>query len=179
MLKRSNGPYWERPQYQQLISNQWDIITIMLGTNDGKDPGNDHHGTDNWQHDCSGAHGVTLDGCSYAKDYGAMVDVIRTLGRSEGKAPKIYAMISPPLMAHGALGINQTVINTVLPHLVPLIARNNSVDGVIDVFGGMGGVANWTDAFPAKCELNSTWAPCAWWCDDQHCGQTHPNNMGY
>ena len=25
------------------------------------------------------------------------------------------------------------------------------------------------------CQLNSTWAPCAWWCDKQICGQCHPN----
>jgi hypothetical protein len=27
-------PYWERPQYKTLISNKWDVIVIMLGTND-------------------------------------------------------------------------------------------------------------------------------------------------
>jgi lysophospholipase L1-like esterase len=27
-------PYWERPQYKTLVSNKWDVIVIMLGTND-------------------------------------------------------------------------------------------------------------------------------------------------
>ena len=50
MLKSANSPYWERPQYKTLTSEKWDIITIMLGTNDAKDPGS--KGPDNWQHDC-------------------------------------------------------------------------------------------------------------------------------
>merc|ERR1719480_402868 len=38
MLKKSNSPYWQRPQYKALTSGTWDIIVIMLGTNDAKDP---------------------------------------------------------------------------------------------------------------------------------------------
>ena len=41
MLKVSNSPYWKRPQFKELTSKKWDIIIIMLGTNDAKDPG-DH-----------------------------------------------------------------------------------------------------------------------------------------
>jgi hypothetical protein len=41
MLKKSNSPYWKRPQFKELTSKKWDIIIIMLGTNDAKDPG-DH-----------------------------------------------------------------------------------------------------------------------------------------
>ena len=41
MLKVSNSPYWKRPQFKALTANKWDIIIIMLGTNDAKDPG-DH-----------------------------------------------------------------------------------------------------------------------------------------
>ena len=36
MLKQSNSPYWKRPQYTTLTTNKWDIIIIMLGTNDAK-----------------------------------------------------------------------------------------------------------------------------------------------
>jgi len=50
MLKKANSPYWERPQYQTLVNNTWDIVVIMLGTNDAKDPGDG--GPNNWLHDC-------------------------------------------------------------------------------------------------------------------------------
>lgn len=181
MLKKSNAPYWERSQYARLTAGKWDIVTIMLGSNDAKDIGSDTHHVDNWQHDCSGATGVTLDGCSYATDYASMIDVIRGLGTTEGVSPKIYAMISPPLMQLRSTGMNQTVINDIFPQIVPMIAENKSLDGVIDVFAGMGGVPNWRDVFPDKCVVNSSWAPCAWFCDEDtnDCSQVHPHDKGY
>ena len=39
MLKKGDSPYRKRPQYEALTTGSWDIITIMLGTNDAKDPG--------------------------------------------------------------------------------------------------------------------------------------------
>lgn len=177
LLKKSNSPYWQRNQYKALTAGKWDIVTIMLGTNDAKDPAD--KGPNNWLHDCSGATGVTTDGCSYAQDYKAMVDLVRTLGTADGVSPKIYGMIPPPLMMQYAIGANNTVINSVFPELMPKIAKENSLDGTIDVFSGMGGVQNWMDVFPGKCELKSSWAPCGWWCDTQHCDQCHPNDNGY
>lgn len=44
-------------------------------------------------------------------------------------------MIPPALMQQGAYGMNQTIINTIFPKLVPLIASANAdiVKGTIDV----------------------------------------------
>lgn len=49
--------------------------------------------------------------------------------------------------------MNQTIINTVLPQLIPLIGDANSdvVKGVIDVYHGMGG----TTAAAALCHCYS------------------------
>lgn len=51
----------------------------------------------------------------------------------------------------------------------------------IDIFHGMGGVADWATAFPKQCTLDTakTFPPCADWCDHQSCDQCHPNNVGY
>jgi lysophospholipase L1-like esterase len=60
MLRKGDSPYWLRPQFQALMSGEWDIVTIMLGTNDAKDhshPGFSREPKDNasdWQHDCEG-----------------------------------------------------------------------------------------------------------------------------
>lgn len=40
-------------------------------------------------------------------------------------------------MEQGAYGMNQTVINSVLPKLAPLIAKAGGAEGVIDVYTGM------------------------------------------
>merc|ERR1712070_23997 len=178
MLKNGDFPYWDSPQYKTLTSNKWDIITIMLGTNDAKDLGS--HGHDNWPHDCSDEAGnVHTAGCTFAQDYKDMIDLVRTLGTTDGVEPQVYAMIPPPLMKEFAIGANRTVINTVYPKLVPLIASDNKLTGTIDVFSGMGGVEDWESKFPDSCQKDSPFKPCSWWCDDQHCDQCHPNDSGY
>ena len=51
MLRKSDDTYWKRDQYNQFVNGTWDVVVIMLGTNDAKDVG-DHHGhhvgPDNW-----------------------------------------------------------------------------------------------------------------------------------
>jgi len=180
MLKKGDSPFWKRPQYDALVAGQWDIVTIMLGTNDAKDPGD--HGPNNWQHDCSGAGGCSLTNCSFASDYHDLVSLVETLGTTPGTPPAIYAMIPPPLMAQYAYGMNNTVINTVYPQLVPLIASaNKAVSGVVDLYTAMGGEYQWAtdEAWPSSCQLDSDWAACGWYCNHQHCDQCHPNDTGY
>ena len=95
-------------------------------------------------------------------------------------------MIPPPLMEDGAYNMNQTIINTIFPALIPLIAKANTdiVKSVIDVYTGMGGVPapDWKKEMPPKCTLTTgdAWPPCKWYCDQQSCspGQCHPNDVG-
>jgi len=179
MLKKSNSPYWARPQFKALNAAKWDIIIIMLGTNDAKDPGDG--GPDNWLHNCGGPDGTTLTGCTFADDYKSMIDLVKTLGTTSA-GPKIFTAIPPPLMQARSIGANQTVINSVYPKLVPLINAANSVGtAVIDIFSAMGGTPGWAKNFPGSCTLATakTYPPCAWWCDAQSCDQCHPNNNGY
>jgi len=177
MLKNGDSPFWKRPEYNALISAKWDIVIIMLGTNDAKDHGS--HGPNNWQHDCGGPNHTTLDGCSFAKDFEAMIDVVRSLGRTD-TGPQIYAAIPPPLMQKDAYGMNQTVLNAVYPKLIPLIQKAEGIMGPINVYKGMGGVDDWQSHIPSSgCSLDSSWAPCKWYCDGQSCDQCHPNDNGY
>lgn len=180
MLKKGNSPFWQRPQYATLTNNTWDVVVIMLGTNDAKDPGSG--GPNNWNHTCSSGDTAKLDNCDYASDYADLIEVVRGLGPSTGVPPVIYAAVPPPLMKLDSIGANQTVINTVFPMLIPLINTANRLPHVpIDVFDGMGG-KNWhTSAWPTSCTLDTakTYPPCAWWCDLQSCDQCHPNNNGY
>ena len=179
MLKLGDSPYWERPQFKALVSGEWDVVTIMLGTNDAKDHSvhsKEPHNDSDWQHDCGDVDHTTVHGCTFANDFAAMVKVARAHGRN-GQPPKVIGMIPPPLMKSWAYGMNQTVINSILPQLVPLIAKETGLDGVIDIFSGMGGVVDWKTKFPHKgCNVNNShgvggWAPCGWWCDVQSCDQ--------
>lgn len=179
MMKGADSPYWQRPQYKTLTSAKWDIIIIMLGTNDAKDAGD--HGPHNWPHDCAGSGAHT---CAFAADYKSMVSLVRTLGTTAA-GPKVYNAIPPPLMAAAAYGMNQTVINTIFPSLVPTINADNKLDGpAIDVFTALGGVPNWPAVFPKNgCTLNNTnVAKCNFFCEASQkwtCDECHPDNAGY
>lgn len=179
MMKGADSPYWKRPQYAALLAGKpWDIVTIMLGTNDAKDSGDG--GPNNWHHNCGGPSNPTLEGCTYATDFMAMIDEVRTLGRSPSTPPEVYVAMPPPLMAPRAYGMNQTVINSVLPKLAALIIKAKDTLGPLNLYSGMGGVEDWKTEFPSNgCTLTSSWAPCAWWCDAQSCDECHPNDNGY
>ena len=65
-------------------------------------------------------------------------------------------MIPPALMQNGAYNMNQTIINSVFPTLIPLIARANAdiVTSVIDVYTGTGNISVIFFS-SALCELKS------------------------
>lgn len=180
MLKSGNNPYNRTGQYRTLTDNTWDIVVVMLGTNDAKDKGSSRGKFDNWQHDCGGPGATSLAGCSFAADYKDMIKVVQGLGTTP-EGPKIYVAIPPPLMQQSAYGMNQTVINSVHPKLIPLIQQDTGVLGPIDVFAGLGGVADWPNHFPTGgCALNASQPQsCDWFCNNQSCDQCHPNNNGY
>ena len=193
LQKNGAKPYWTSATYKALVAATWDIVIVMLGTNDARDVGSG--GPEHWP--AAGCDGLdptssaeALLRCNFAVDYLALLDVIAGLGRAgpDGAPPDVYVMVPPALMQQGAYGMNQTVINTVFPNLVPAIfvasVANASLGlkNLIDVYKGMGGVPApaWQTELPPKCTLNSTWAPCAWYCDAQSCapGQCHPNDVG-
>ena len=185
MLKNSSSPFWLRPQFKTLIANKWDIVTIMLGTNDAhndcNEPGSRKGCTSDWNKDCGGPNNTSLNNCTFADDFASMVNLIKTLGTTPA-GPKIYVMVPPPLMAaNNGWPTMQTTINTLFPKLIPLMqaATKGVQSPPIDVYTGMGGTPDWKGKFPASCALNSPWGPCAWWCDHQSCDQCHPDDNGY
>jgi len=176
MLRNGDSPFWKRPQYQALTAAKWDVIIIMLGTNDAKDKGNG--GPMNWPHNCTGTTQLT---CPFSQDFKSMISLVKTLGTTSA-GPDVYVMIPPPLMATGAYGMNQTVINDVLPILVPAIAAANELRGAIDVFNLFGGSDQ--KAFPPSgCTLNTLeQAQCKFYCSASQswtCDQCHPDDEGY
>jgi lysophospholipase L1-like esterase len=75
-------PYWERPQYKTLIANKWDVIVIMLGTNDAN--------PNAWpiSRGCGSVATPTTDNCQYADDFVAMIAAVRKLG-TNSSGPRI------------------------------------------------------------------------------------------
>ena len=90
MLKVSNSPYWKRPQYKALTAGKWDIIIIMLGTNDAA-------GLSGPMDTCIGPTALK---CPFAQDYVSMIEQVKTLGTTAA-GPKIYTVVPPPMMRGG------------------------------------------------------------------------------
>ena len=65
-------PDWNRTQYGQFVNGTWDVVIMMLGTNDAKDVGNG--GAPNWPAGCS-APSPTAATCSVIADYLALIKV--------------------------------------------------------------------------------------------------------
>eukprot|EP00756_Hemistasia_phaeocysticola_P005871 Hpha_TRINITY_DN1353_c0_g1::TRINITY_DN1353_c0_g1_i1::g.93359::m.93359 len=183
LQKQASLPWWNTSAYTTLVSNKWDVIFVMLGTNDAAPTAQGYWPAANHEY-CDSATSETLDKCNYAVAYRELLDVIRTVGPDSQTPPEVHIMIPPPLMQNGAYSMNQTIINTILPQLIPLIAAGNAdiVRSVIDVYIGMGGIPApaWQKEMPPKCTLDSAWPPCKWYCDAQSCapGQCHPNDVG-
>ena len=117
--------------------------------------------------------------CEFAQDYADLIKLSQKVGRP-GKSPKIFLMIPPPLMQHGAIGMNQTVINSVFPSLVPKIALHNGLGkgSVIDIFSALGGSSNWQQDIPSNGCTLQTGGICKNFCC-KSCDQCHPCKTGY
>ena len=109
----------------------------MLGTNDAKDAA---WGVPNWQHaSCDGRDiAVLRRECPFWQGYEA---ILRVLRRLEGGVPAVFVAIPPPVVNDGGFSINATVVNSLLPWMVPAIADSVGLpDGhVIDLFSALGG----------------------------------------
>lgn len=191
-------------EYKALMAGTWDIVVLMLGTNDAKQGKNQTkyfpNCTGGWDNTCADPGGNAKATChcdltnsSFRPDPGhcstcmydtAMVNLIKdiqTRGPAPGTPPDIYVMIPVPLWLNGIYGMSKPVINDILPQLVPKIAATTK-SKVIDAFVGMGGTPDWRTSFPADppgCTKGDAYAPCAWFCDQQSCNQCHPNDVGY
>jgi lysophospholipase L1-like esterase len=151
LQKEADSPYWNRTQYAQFLNGTWDVVLIMLGTNDAKDKSTGGSFT-NWHENCSSLD-ATTDTCVFLRDYQSLIDVARVHGAG-GKKPLVAVAVPPPLMRDAAYGMNQTVLNDFMPSLVSKAATHASLPAPIDVYSAFGGNAKWRKNFPScGCEL--------------------------
>ena len=181
--------WWSRTVFSKLVSQRWDLAIVMLGTNDCKS--GRHDGPDNFHLVQGGEaddYGAWLraqlgstDKPTFAQDYAAFVALLRTLGtRSAG--PQIFMCIPPPALVDGAYHLDATLINSVLPRLVPRLADAIGVprSHVIDNFHALGGAE--LSCLPvggATLELAQAGnGPSQWYVDENWGDQVHPCDRG-
>ena len=153
---QTNGLY----RYRALTASKWDVIVIMLGTNDAHNdcgtPASRIGCSSDWARDCGGPENTSLANCRFAEDFASLVSLVKTLGTTP-TGPKVYVMTPTPMMAHNKKSpAMQTTINTLLPKLFPLMAKaTKGVAGLINAYKGMGGTPDWKTKFPPSyvCSL--------------------------
>ena len=87
VLKKTSSPgqpYWVRPQYKALLANKWDIIVIMLGTNDAN--------PNAWPvaRGCGTVGAPSTENCQYADDFVSMISEVRKLGTNSSGASQAW-----------------------------------------------------------------------------------------
>ena len=142
MMKKCDFPYWDTDMYKWALISEPDIVLLMLGANDAK--------YYQWNQE------------EYHRDYIEMANIFLNM---ESK-PELYLMVSPPLYRDGSYQMIKTVLNGVIPNLVPQIAAELGLppENVIDIFNALGGSAL------------SGWN---FYCDMRSCDDVHPNDSGY
>jgi len=164
--------WWDSEHFNTLDNSKWDVVVIALGTNDAK--------AVNWKHELCDKRPYWAS-CPFWSDYVSMIRHARSLGTGSESSPDIYLVIPPPLMKQGVADINQTVINSVLPELIPSLAAANgiSADHVLDIFGALRG-DSLQDVPASGCASNMpTVSGCGFFCDATMCDQLHPCGQGH
>jgi acyl-CoA thioesterase-1 len=119
MMKHADDPYWRTDTFIHMVNldPEPDVVTIMLGTNDGKN----HNWNDNSAQE-------------YFDDYTEMIKIVKAFKSK----PIVHLMVPPPLYIDGVFDMNTTLINSYVHDLVPKIAEANGVDwiSVFDLLGG-------------------------------------------
>jgi lysophospholipase L1-like esterase len=146
-MRTGDLPYINELEMEWALHSDADVVVLMLGTNDAK--------SYQWNED------------RYVHDLTALA---KTFLAMKSK-PALYVLIPPPLYADNFIYMNQTVINGMLPKMIPHLIVNPLLEKygpgrvtVVSIFEAMGGTK--LSSWEAFCNLQS--------CD--HC---HPNDSGY
>lgn len=109
--KGADSPYWNRSQFAAWTNGTYDLIVLMLGTNDAKVSTEECVArwgpaskmcSNNWPKGCSITEPApTAESCTVIRDYLELIKKAGTLGQ-EGRPPQIVIMIPPPLWRDGA-----------------------------------------------------------------------------
>lgn len=104
VCRNGDYPYWEYGQLPQVFALNPDIVTIKLGTNDGK--------PQNWA--CQS---------EFARDLGALIDTLRTLP----SRPRIFLVLPAPVFPPGCCSIDPGTLNQEIVPLVRQVANTRSL----------------------------------------------------
>ena len=154
-------PYWQTPHFEAFNRSSWDVVVIMMGTNDVK-----HE----WfPRPClRGGTGP----CAVATELTSLINLARERGAS-----RVFVVLPPPALREAAFSITQSQVNANLQQVLRSAAEANRhllAQPPIDVFSALGGAIQYHG--PWECSLLNPAKPhCAFF----SCDRTHPSDLGY
>lgn len=154
-------PYWQTPQFEAFNRSSWDVVVIMIGTNDAK-----HE----WFPRPCLREGAGP--CPVATELTSMIKLARERGAS-----RVFVVLPPPALREAAFSITQSQVNANVPQVLRSAAEANRhllSHPPIDVHSALGGEIQRNR--PWECSLLNPAKPhCALF----SCDRTHPNDLGY
>lgn len=146
VLKHGHMPIWDY-SVAAATASEPDIVVIMLGTNDAVNTGSSWPAQD------------------FTSDFLRLIRVFQNLSSQ----PDVLLVQPPPCYQDGVYGgHNQTIINKLLPSMLPQIARSSGLPSPIDIFG----------RFMARCP-QLVLSTCDLMGGVFHNDALHPNDEGY
>ncbi len=103
LLKKGDFPYWNEPQFKEVMEFEPDIVVIMLGTNDSK--------PQNWEHKAE-----------FKQDY---IDLINAFKKSMPDDGEVYVVIPVPVTKEN-YGIRESVMMEMRPVLKEIASETGS-----------------------------------------------------
>eukprot|EP00930_Biecheleria_cincta_P014389 TRINITY_DN12396_c0_g1_i1.p1 TRINITY_DN12396_c0_g1~~TRINITY_DN12396_c0_g1_i1.p1 ORF type:complete len:319 (+),score=50.97 TRINITY_DN12396_c0_g1_i1:53-958(+) len=145
VLKRGYRPIWDH--ILAASEAQPDVVVVMLGTNDAINTGSPWPSRE------------------FTSDYISLIRVFQNLSSN----PEVLVVQPPPCYQDGVYGgHNQTIINKLLPSILPQIARSSGLRPPIDIFGSF--MAHCPQLVVSTCDLMG---------GVFHNDALHPNDEGY
>ena len=205
MQDEGSRPYRRTAMYRGFMESRWDVVVIMLGTNDARDEASMllcnslvHAFLD---YPCAPPKS-SWDGLSwwpgksekaYAADAEALVRDALSRGPADGVPPKVFLMSPPPLVIDGTSGASRAIINELEPSLLAPLSKDLLGRELIDLSGPFGGPGLDCSADLARLATvvapdapPDPSAPCSLWqgCHGERpeastCDFLHPNHQGY
>ncbi|KAL1511868.1 hypothetical protein AB1Y20_005152 [Prymnesium parvum] len=178
--------YTSRPQYTTLLQGEWDLVFIMLGTNDAK--------AANW--DSAHCASPPFDACPSYASLLALLRTVRSLHAPASGPPEVFLMRPPPVAGDAILGVLAPLANGPVQRVVVAAAAAAAIDAnhTVDVFAALGGEAAHEACAALQprmercagathlCAATPADAPphgvCALFCDGEWCDGLHPSDGG-
>ncbi len=180
MQVRGARPFVDTAMYRALLSARWDVVIIMLGTNDARSLVScdeaafwnmpcatlkrlpalwqrlDSWGAASWHE----GDGPESSASALAADTAALLAMAQSLGDTAERPPRVFLATPPPLVRDGTSGVDRTLLNHVIPQSLRRVAQATPGTSLIDMHAPFGGAALRCEGGANDSALCGLWFGC-------------------